>query len=65
MVTNGRLAYAQEAYGVARFEPIVAAAARPDMRYAIGSVSKQFTAAALLLLQEQQIKDIKKHRAPL
>jgi CubicO group peptidase (beta-lactamase class C family) len=28
-------------------------AATPEMRYSIGSVSKQFTAAAILLLQEQ------------
>ena len=28
-------------------------AARTDMRYSIGSISKQFTAAAILLLQEQ------------
>ncbi len=28
-------------------------AAATDTRYAIGSISKQFTAAALLLLQEQ------------
>lgn len=50
VVTNGRLTYAQ-AYGAARFEPSIIAA-RPDMRYAIGSVSKQFTAAAVLLLQQ-------------
>jgi D-alanyl-D-alanine carboxypeptidase len=40
-----------EAYGDARLEPRLAAA--PTMRYSIGSISKQFTAAAILLLQEQ------------
>ena len=39
------------AYGLARLQP--EQAATPEMRYAIGSVSKQFTASALLLLQEQ------------
>ncbi len=46
---DGRIAYAQ-AYGDARIEPKLPAS--PTMRYAIGSISKQFTAAALLLLQE-------------
>jgi CubicO group peptidase (beta-lactamase class C family) len=50
VVRNGRLAYAN-AYGAASFEPRVAAT--PDMRYAIGSISKQFTAAAILLLQQE------------
>jgi D-alanyl-D-alanine carboxypeptidase len=49
VVTHGRLAYAN-AYGAAKLEP--RAAATPDMRYAIGSISKQFTAAAILLLQQ-------------
>jgi D-alanyl-D-alanine carboxypeptidase len=49
VVKDGRLAYAQ-AYGSARLEPRVSA--RPEMRYAIGSVSKQFTAVAILLLQQ-------------
>jgi CubicO group peptidase (beta-lactamase class C family) len=49
VVQNGRLAYAQ-AYGSARLEPRVAAS--PEMRYAIGSVSKQFTAVAVLLLEQ-------------
>ncbi|MBX6330296.1 MAG: beta-lactamase family protein [Gemmatimonadaceae bacterium] len=39
------------AYGDASLEPRVAA--RPEMRYAIGSISKQFTAAAVLLLQQE------------
>jgi CubicO group peptidase (beta-lactamase class C family) len=50
VVKDGRLAYAQ-AYGAARLEPR-RKPARPDMRYAIGSVSKQFTAVAVLLLQQ-------------
>ena len=49
VVKNGRLAYAN-AYGAAQLEPRTAA--RPDMRYAIGSISKQFTAVAILLLQQ-------------
>ncbi|MDP9278324.1 MAG: beta-lactamase family protein [Gemmatimonadota bacterium] len=50
VVRNGRLVYAN-AYGAARLEPRTAAT--PDMRYAIGSISKQFTAAAILLLQQE------------
>jgi D-alanyl-D-alanine carboxypeptidase len=50
VVKNGRIAYVK-AYGNARLEP--RAAATPEMRYSIGSISKQFTAAAILLLQEQ------------
>jgi D-alanyl-D-alanine carboxypeptidase len=49
IVRNGSLAYLQ-AYGDARLEPKTAA--RPEMRYSIGSISKQFTAASMLLLQE-------------
>jgi CubicO group peptidase (beta-lactamase class C family) len=49
VVKNGRLAYAN-AYGAAKLEPRVAAT--PNMRYAIGSISKQFTAVAILLLQQ-------------
>ena len=49
VVTHGQLAYAK-AYGSAKLEPQLAA--KSDMRYAIGSISKQFTAAALLLLQQ-------------
>ena len=48
IVKDGRLAYLQ-AYGDARLDP--RNAARPEMRYSIGSISKQFTAAAILLLQ--------------
>jgi D-alanyl-D-alanine carboxypeptidase len=47
VVKDGKIAYVQ-AYGKARLEP--ATAARPEMRYSIGSVSKQFMAGAILLL---------------
>jgi CubicO group peptidase (beta-lactamase class C family) len=50
VVTHGQLAYAQ-AYGSAKLDPRVAAT--PDMRYGIGSISKQFTAATVLLLQQE------------
>jgi CubicO group peptidase (beta-lactamase class C family) len=50
IVRDGRTAYAR-AYGKARIEPR-AVAAKPAMSYAIGSISKQFTASALLLLQQ-------------
>ena len=49
VVRGGEIVY-ENAYGIARINPDTAA--RPDMRYAIGSVSKQFTATAILLLQE-------------
>jgi D-alanyl-D-alanine carboxypeptidase len=50
VVQGGKLVYTQ-AYGKAHIDPDKAAT--PDMRYSIGSISKQFTAAAILLLQEQ------------
>jgi len=50
VVKDGRLAYLQ-AYGNARLDPPTAAS--PAMRYSIGSISKQFTAAAILLLAEE------------
>src|SRR5438046_6529994 len=50
VVRNGSVAYAN-AYGAAKLDPHVAAI--PDMRYAIGSISKQFTAVAALLLQQE------------
>lgn len=50
VVKDGQIAYLK-AYGDARLEPKTVAA--PEMRYSIGSISKQFTAAAILLLQEQ------------
>ncbi len=49
IVVNGKLAYIQ-AYGDAKVEPNVPA--DTSMRYAIGSISKQFTAAVLLLLEQ-------------
>jgi D-alanyl-D-alanine carboxypeptidase len=50
VVKGGKLVYTH-AYGKAHLDPDVAA--RPEMRYSIGSISKQFTAAAMLILQEQ------------
>ena len=50
MVRDGAVVYVQ-AYGDARLDPKKAAA--PSMRYSIGSISKQFTAAAVLMLQEE------------
>ena len=49
VVQNGRLVYTH-AYGKATLSP--AKEATPEMRYSIGSISKQFTAAAILLLQQ-------------
>ena len=50
VVKDGQIAYVK-AYGDARLEPKTPATTQ--MRYSIGSISKQFTAAAILLLQEQ------------
>ncbi len=50
VVLHGRIAYAQ-AYGDARLDPPMPA--KPDMRYAIGSISKQFTASCILLLEQE------------
>ena len=50
VVKDGALAYAH-AYGNARLEPPTQAKA--EMRYKIGSVSKQFTATAILMLAEE------------
>ena len=50
VVEDGHLMYAQ-AYGLARQKPRLDA--KPDLPYSIGSISKQFTAAATLLLQEE------------
>ncbi|MFN7994069.1 MAG: serine hydrolase domain-containing protein [Bryobacteraceae bacterium] len=47
VVDDGGIAYTK-AYGNARLDP--ATLARPEMRYSIGSVSKQFMAGAILLL---------------
>ena len=46
VVQGGKLVYTH-AYGKAHLDPDVAAT--PEMRYSIGSVSKQFTAAAILM----------------
>ena len=50
VVEHGKLVYTH-AYGLAHLDP--ALPATPDMRYSIGSISKQFTAVAILILQEQ------------
>ncbi len=50
VVRDGQLVCAQ-AYGDARLDP--EAPASTDMRYSIGSISKQFAAAAILMLQEE------------
>lgn len=56
IVQKGQIVYTQ-AYGKARLESPTSAAppvlATPQMRYSIGSISKQFTAASILLLQQQ------------
>jgi D-alanyl-D-alanine carboxypeptidase len=49
VVEHGEIAYLH-AYGRARLEPPLAATA--EMQYSIGSVSKQFTAALILMLAE-------------
>jgi len=50
IVRDGRIGYLH-AYGFARLDPRTPA--QSEMRYSIGSISKQFTAAAVLLLQEE------------
>lgn len=50
-VVQGQKIVYTHAYGLARIHPDKAAT--PDMRYSIGSISKQFAATAILLLQEQ------------
>ena len=50
VVKDGKISFLQ-AYGKAKLEP--PAPAKPAMRYAIGSISKQFTASAILMLQEE------------
>ena len=54
VVQHGKLVYTH-AYGNARVATASSPAvpATPEMRYSIGSISKQFTATAILLLQEQ------------
>ncbi|MEI6670054.1 MAG: serine hydrolase domain-containing protein [Acidobacteriota bacterium] len=51
VVWDGAIAY-ERAYGSARLAPPTPAT--PLMRYSIGSVSKQFTATAILLLAEEK-----------
>jgi len=51
VVQGGKLVYTH-AYGNARLVPLTPAT--PAMRYSIGSISKQFTAAAILMLQEEK-----------
>jgi CubicO group peptidase (beta-lactamase class C family) len=50
IVRGGQIVY-ERAYGIGRVDPPTPAKA--EMRYAIGSVSKQFTATAILMLQEE------------
>jgi D-alanyl-D-alanine carboxypeptidase len=50
VVKDGKIAYLH-AYGNAQIDP--PRAATPEMRYSIGSISKQFTVAAILMLQEE------------
>jgi D-alanyl-D-alanine carboxypeptidase len=50
IVRDGRVVYVA-AFGKARLTPPLAAT--PDMRYAIGSISKQFTVAAVMLLAQE------------
>src|SRR5260221_14697548 len=50
IVKDGQVVYTK-AYGDARLDPKTPAT--PEMRYSIGSISKQFTATAILLLAEQ------------
>jgi D-alanyl-D-alanine carboxypeptidase len=49
VVQGGKIAFVK-AYGKARLEPVMLA--EPGMQYSIGSVSKQFTAALILLLMQ-------------
>jgi D-alanyl-D-alanine carboxypeptidase len=50
IVKDGQIVYLQ-AYGDAKLDPRTAA--RSGMRYSIGSISKQFTATAVLMLADQ------------
>ena len=50
VVRDGKIVY-EHAYGLANLEKKLPAT--PQMRYSIGSISKQFTAAALLMLAEE------------
>jgi CubicO group peptidase (beta-lactamase class C family) len=50
IVRDGKIVYTK-AYGEAHLDPNEPA--EPHMRYSIGSISKQFTATAILMLQQQ------------
>ncbi|MGD0911272.1 MAG: serine hydrolase domain-containing protein [Terracidiphilus sp.] len=50
VVQHGKVVYTH-AFGLSSLEP--PKKATPDMRYSIGSISKQFTATAILLLEEE------------
>lgn len=50
IVKDGKIVFVK-GYGNGRLDPPMPA--NPQMRYSIGSISKQFTAAAVLMLQEQ------------
>ena len=50
IVRDGKIVYAA-AFGKARLDPPLAAS--PDMHYPIGSISKQFTTAAIMLLVQE------------
>ncbi|MGA8808726.1 MAG: serine hydrolase domain-containing protein [Thermoanaerobaculia bacterium] len=50
VVRDGKIVY-EHAYGLANVETKLPAT--PQMRYSIGSISKQFTAAAILMLAEE------------
>jgi D-alanyl-D-alanine carboxypeptidase len=50
VVKDGKIVYTH-AYGNARIDPPMAAT--PEMRYSIGSISKQFTSAAILMMAEE------------
>jgi D-alanyl-D-alanine carboxypeptidase len=50
IVRGGQIEYTK-AYGKARLDPVEMAT--PEMRYSVGSISKQFTSAAMLLLEQQ------------
>ena len=58
VVRDAQMVYAH-ASGKARLEP--AEAARADMAYSVGSISKQFTATAMMMLQEDGKLSIDDH----
>lgn len=60
IVEDGKITYAN-AYGKASLNP--PKPAEPQMRYAIGSISKQFAATAILMLQEEGKLSLNDHVA--